>query len=510
VHAPLAEITGPSVEVADNLDELLAILPQEWVASLRGLGATDDLLELVFDLGRLPEVRYRDGLRPLASRAVDESDLAAITARLGPLGGDNRAGIERTLHRISALRNRRGDIVGLTCRVGRAVYGTIEPLRDVFESGRSVLLVGRPGVGKTTLLREAARVLADDLGRRVMVVDTSNEIGGDGDIPHPGIGSARRIQVPSPEQQHAVMIEAVENHMPEVVVIDEIGTEAEALAARTIAERGVQLVATAHGNTLDNLIANPTLSDLVGGVQTVTLGDDEARRRRSRKTVLERKAPPTFDVVVEIQERDRYTVHEDVAAVVDRVLRGGSSPEEARRGRRGDIIGAAENGAGFAVGGTVDVPTTALFAYAISRDRVARAIAALRAPAVLVDEIQDAQMVLTTRAFARKHARRLRDLAARRIPIYEAASNSPAKIEAALRRIFGDALGDRDRDEAMREVEAGIASVLAGDEAATLAARGARTRRLQHEVVEAYGLSSESVGREPHRRVVIRGPGRRR
>jgi hypothetical protein len=289
--------------------------------------------------------------------------------------------------------------------------------------------------------------------------------------------------------------------MPEVVVIDEIGTEAEALAARTIAERGVQLIATAHGNTLDNLIANPTLCDLVGGVQTVTLGDEEARRRRSRKTVLERKAPPTFEVVVEIQERDRYTVHEDVAAVVDRVLRGGATQQHAALGRRSDAAApecrsaAAEDG-----------PTTALFAYAISRDRVARAIAALAAPAVLVDDIRDAQMVLTTRAFARKHARRLRDLAARRIPIYEAASNSPAKIEAALQRIFGEALGDRERDEAMREVESAVAAVLAGGDAVTLPPRGARTRRLQHEVAEAYGLSSESVGREPHRQVVLHSP----
>src|SRR3989442_2470881 len=186
----------------------------------------------------------------------------------------------------------------LTLRVGRAVYGTMEIIRDVVEAGRSILLLGKPGVGKTTLLREVARVLADEMGKRVVIVDTSNEIAGDGDIPHPGIGRARRMQVATPSLQHAVMIEAVENHMPEVVVIDEIGTEQEAAAARTIAERGVQLIATAHGNTLENLMLNPTLSDLVGGIQTVTLSDEEARRRGTQKSVLERKAPPTFQTLV--------------------------------------------------------------------------------------------------------------------------------------------------------------------------------------------------------------------
>src|SRR5437879_6560344 len=245
-----------------------------------------------------------------------------VISRVGTFGKDNRAGIERTLHRISAIRNRVGEIIGLTCRVGRAVFGTVDIVRDVIESGQSVLLVGRPGVGKTTLLREAARVLSDEVAKRVVVVDTSNEIAGDGDIPHPGIGRARRMQVPVPELQHAVMIEAVENHMPEVVVIDEIGTEAEALAARTIAERGVQLIATAHGTSLDNLIANPTLADLIGGIHAVTLSDEEARRRRTQKTVLERKAPPTFDVLIEIHNQDRFAVHPDVAHVVDFVLRG--------------------------------------------------------------------------------------------------------------------------------------------------------------------------------------------
>src|SRR5687768_6788950 len=329
------ELIRPTYELAstDNLDVLLAVLPpriSEAVAEAGRLEGYDNLVEIVMDLGRTPEARFQSGEVPLTDREVDREDLAFVAERIGVFGGDNRAGIERTLHRISAIRNRSGEIVGLTCRVGRAVFGTIAIMRDLIESGQSVLLLGRPGVGKTTLLRETARVLADELHKRVVVVDTSNEIAGDGDIPHPAIGRARRMQVPTPSMQHQIMIEAVENHMPEVIVIDEIGTELEAAAARTIAERGVQLIATAHGNTLENLIMNPTLSDLVGGIQTVTLGDDEARRRRTQKSVLERKAPPTFDVVVEIQDRERVAVHSDVADTIDQLLRGDAVAPELR------------------------------------------------------------------------------------------------------------------------------------------------------------------------------------
>jgi stage III sporulation protein SpoIIIAA len=306
----------------DDLDALLAALPPEIAQAVRALPDTSELIEVVMDLGRPPEARFPDSEVTLLEREISEADIAYVVDHIGSFGDDNRAGIERTLHRISAIRNRNGKIVGLTCRIGRAVFGTIEIIEDLVESGKSILIMGRPGIGKTTMLREAARVLADQFGKRVVVVDTSNEIAGDGDIPHPAIGKARRMQVRTPSLQHEVMIEAVENHMPQVIVIDEIGTELEALAARTIAERGVQLIATAHGNTLDNLMLNPTLSDLIGGIQSVTLGDEEARRRRTQKSVLERKAPPTFDVVVEIVDRDRVIVHTDVAETVDAMLRG--------------------------------------------------------------------------------------------------------------------------------------------------------------------------------------------
>ena len=317
-------------ETTDDLDALMAALPVEICDRLRSFANRSDLLEVVMDLGRRPEARFTHGEEELLDREVTEGDIAYVIDHIGIFGDDNRAGIERTLHRISAIRNRAGKVVGLTCRIGRAVFGTIDIIRDITESGHSILILGRPGVGKTTMLREVARVLADEFGKRVIVVDTSNEIAGDGDIPHPGIGDARRMQVRTPTEQHSVMIEAVENHMPEVIVIDEIGTELEAGAARTIAERGVQLVGTAHGNTLDNLMLNPTLSDLVGGIQPVTLGDEEARRRGTQKTVLERKAPPTFDVLVEIVERDRVIVHRDVAETVDAILRGHMVPPESR------------------------------------------------------------------------------------------------------------------------------------------------------------------------------------
>src|SRR5215471_6779072 len=391
----------------DNLDLLLEVLPQPIRDAVAKAGHLESLVEVVMDLGRRPEARYTDHSAYPTAALVIREDLEYVESRIGHFTRDNRAGIERTLHRISAMRNRLGEIVGLTCRVGRAIYGTVDIVRDMVESGKSILLMGKPGVGKTTLLREAARVLADDLDRRVIVVDTSNEIAGDGDVPHAGIGRARRMQVPEPELQHAVMIEAVENHMPEVIVIDEIGTAQEALAARTIAERGVQLIATVHGNTLENLMLNPTLSDLIGGIQPVTLSDEEARRRGTQKTVLERKAPPTFDVLIEIQNKDLLVIHRDVAEAVDNMLRGYlprtevrerqdggeftiTEPErlEARSetvGRNGIPRRAARRESPAPApsdgGGDRKQKRLRIYPYAISRERLERAIAELGVPA---------------------------------------------------------------------------------------------------------------------------------
>ncbi|TMD04917.1 MAG: AAA family ATPase, partial [Chloroflexi bacterium] len=322
----------------DELNLLFQTLPPHLYRAVHQLSDLGYLLEIVLDLGREPEARFPEEEVILSDTPITSEDLEFVASRVGSFGDDNRAGIERTLHRISAIRNRNSQIVGMTCRVGRAITGTIDIIKDMVIGGKSILLLGRPGIGKTTMLRECARVLADEMKKRVVIVDTSNEIGGDGDIPHPGIGRARRMQVRTPALQHAVMIEAVENHMPQVIVIDEIGTELEAAAARTIAERGVQLIATAHGNSLDNLLVNPTLNDLLGGIQTVTLSDEEARRRGTQKSVLERKSPPTFDVLVEIHDRDRLAVHQPLAEVVDMALRGGNKPPQMRvRGADGAI-----------------------------------------------------------------------------------------------------------------------------------------------------------------------------
>src|SRR5262245_11600940 len=335
----------PSKEITDDLELLLRVMPPYIRDALHRQGDLKHLIEVVMDLGRAAEGRFPSRSINLGDSTITREDIDYVIHRVGAFTLDNRAGIERTLHRISAIRNRRDVVVGLTCRVGRAVFGTVDILRDVVESGKSCLLLGRPGIGKTTLLRESARVLSTEMVKRVIIVDTSNEIGGDGDIPHPGIGASRRMQVPRPDLQHAVMIEAVENHMPEIIVIDEIGTEAEAAAARTIAERGVQLIATAHGQTLDNLLMNPTLNDLLGGIQSVTLSDEEARRRGTQKTVLERKAPPTFDVLIEIQDRERVAIHQPLAEVVDVALRGPlPTPRIRMRTREGRIISNIEEG----------------------------------------------------------------------------------------------------------------------------------------------------------------------
>src|SRR5512143_1934970 len=325
------------LKITDDLDALLDVLPLDIRHAVEKANDTENLLEIILDLGRVPTARFVDSEINLRETEITRDEIDYVDERTGTFDADNRAGIERTLHRISAIRNRRTAVVGLTLRVGRAVYGTVDIIQDIIESGKSVLILGRPGVGKTTLLREAARILAEQ--KRVVIVDTSNEIGGDGDVPHPAVGKARRMQVKVPTLQHEVMIEAVENHNPEVIVIDEIGRELEALAARTIAERGVQLIGTAHGQTLDNLLLNPTLSDLVGGIEAVTLSDEEARRRGTQKTVLERRSPPTFDVLVELQTRHRLAVHEDVAAEIDAILRGRPLPVEVRyRNEAGEIV----------------------------------------------------------------------------------------------------------------------------------------------------------------------------
>ncbi|GAB4452722.1 MAG: AAA family ATPase [Anaerolineales bacterium] len=530
------------LKITDDLDALLDVLPLDIRRAVEKADNSENLLEIILDLGRIPTVRFVDGEVNLRDTEITREEIDYVDERTGEFDADNRAGIERTLHRISAIRNRRGHIVGLTLRVGRAVYGTVDIIQDIIESGKSVLILGRPGVGKTTLLREAARILAET--KRVVIVDTSNEIGGDGDVPHPAVGKARRMQVREPMLQHEVMIEAVENHNPEVIVIDEIGRELEALAARTIAERGVQLIGTAHGQTLDNLLLNPTLSDLVGGIEAVTLSDEEARRRGTQKTVLERRAPPTFDVLIEIQNRERFAIHHDIMASVDALLRGYPIPPEIRtRDEEGRIkIEKAESVSSSRVDAKETKPRrgrTALdqtppkpasaseepfatsravpasvgaalqpvkvYPYGVARNRLQQAAKRLGVPAIIVRDVDEADALVTLRTYYRNRQQTVIEAEQRGMPIYVLRANTVAQVEQFLGDLYNlNAVPLRDNmDDIRNETQKAIAAVLNGERWVDLPPGPSIVRRLQHEMARQAELVSHSYGKEPRRHVRI-------
>ena len=534
------------LKITDDLDALLGVLPGNIVEAVHKANDYDNLLEIILDLGRVPTARYVQGETVLIQREITRAELDHVVERIGEFDADNRAGLERTLHRISCLRNRRGHIVGLTCRVGRAVYGTVDIIQDIVESGKSLLILGRPGVGKTTLLREAARILAEN--KRVIVVDTSNEIGGDGDVPHPAVGKARRMQVREPMLQHEVMIEAVENHNPEVIVIDEIGRELEAAAARTIAARGVQLIGTAHGQTIDNLLLNPTLSDLIGGIEAVTLSDEEARRRGTQKTVLERRAPPTFDVLVEIQQRDRFAVHMDIAASVDSLLRGYPLPPEIRsrdakgkiqiekikvnpksmpdsefRIENGNTTGPRRNPSTQ----TAPVPLTnpvqrtefnpppeshraplqpvRVYPYGVARDRLIQAAKRLGVPALFAKDAGEADVMVTLKSYYRDRQQAIMQAEHRGMPIFVLRANTVSQMEQFLSDLFNlsETAPAPEMDAVKLQTQAAIAAVLNGERWVDLPPGSATERRIQHELARDAELVSHSYGKEPRRHVRI-------
>ena len=551
-------------KITDDLQALMGVLPVGISQAVTRVDDSDNFLEVIMDLGRLPTARFVDREIVLRDHEVTHADIDYVVERIGDFDADNRAGLERTLHRISAIRNRRGQIVGLTCRVGRAVYGTTDIIKDLIESGHSLLLLGRPAVGKTTMLREAARLLAET--KRVVIVDTSNEIGGDGDVPHPAVGRARRMQVATPSLQHEVMIEAVENHNPEAIVIDEIGRELEAAAARTIAERGVQLIGTAHGNTLENLLLNPTLSDLVGGIESVTLSDEEARRRGTQKTVLERRSPPTFDVLIEIQDRNRLAVHADVAAAVDALLRGNPLPPEiryrsadgsiqiekppaqarssttAQQGYRRQANGYSGDSSRYPAreparaadrerlrqeqyesvaeyaseSSAYPTPrsnrsltqTIRVFPYGVARNRLIQAARRLGAPVVVVKDINEADILVTLRSYFRKRERTIVDAEQRDIPIYVLRANTVNQMQQLLGDVYNISSDNESSHESgmepvVRETQQAIQSVLNGERWVEMPPAVSAIRRLQHQMARQANLVSHSYGKEPFRRVRI-------
>ena len=546
----------------EDIHELVTVFPEKIGEKIEEIDRLQDLVEVIFDVGRPPIARYTTDEVVLSTEEVTFADLETITSRIGDFDLDNRAGMERTLHRISAIRNRKGRIIGMTCRVGRAVFGTLEIIKDFISLGKSILILGKPGIGKTTMLREAARVLAET--KRVVIVDTSNEIGGDGDVPHPAVGKARRLQVPKPVLQHEVMIEAVENHNPEVIVIDEIGRELEALAARTIAERGVQLIGTAHGRSIGNLLMNPTLSDLIGGIESVTLSDEEARRRGTQKTVLERRSPPTFDVLVEIGERDSVVVYPDVAAAVDALVRGMElSPELRRKSENGRIVSEKApapvlEGIGFnnnhqspqkkniiqisgkskpefgfnqtrrkenfIPGNGIKQPEinpedndfeqyqesvrnpVKIYPHGVARNRLLQASERLNVPVTIVNNVEDADVLMTLRPYYRSHQKLIVDAEERNVPIYVLRSNTVNQLEYSLADLFNVTVKKQANNwtDAEKETSDAILAIKNGSAVwVDLAPADRNIRQMQHELVQQAGLFSQSYGKEPKRRIRI-------
>lgn len=508
-----------------DLQKLMDVLPDLIVNNLKNICLSESI-EVVLDLGRTPEVRFSDGrIEYIGETIVSQEDIDYVIANIDEFTSDNRSGIPGTLHRISGIRNRKGNVIGLTCRIGRAITGTIDCIKDLVQTGKSILLLGKPGVGKTTKLREIARMLSDDMAKRVVVVDTSNEIAGDGDVPHTAIGKARRMQVTKPELQKSVMIEAVENHTPEAVVVDEIGTEEETLASRTIAERGVMLVATAHGNTLDNLIKNPLLWDLIGGIKSVTLGDDEARRRGTQKTILEREKEPTFQIVIEIRDRNTLAIYPDTSEAVDKILRGlPVYPEIRRSDVPSDKVKVLQTSYKPVQMGTQPIKYTEpdsqmisedikkVYIYALSRSILEKVIERLSLPIEVTRTIESADMILALRSYAKSGSKIITVAKNYDIPIHFVRSNTLPQIQNSLLHALNINYRETDREdqeyfdeteEALDEAQTAIYNVLEQEKPCHLKPRKSQIRKLQHEIIERHNLYGVSEGEGDQRHIKI-------
>ncbi len=502
-------ITEQVINFQEDVQKLLSVLPLNIKNHLLNHSKIEKLYEVVMDIGHPPSIRFDDDHQRMTDFPdITQEDINYVTNEIGEFNSDNRAGIEKTLHRISAIRNRQGKILGLSIRIGRAVIGAIQLIEDLISEGKSLLILGPPGVGKTTKLREAGRFISTELNKRVMIIDTSNEIGGEGDIPHPGIGYARRMQVLSPEIQDKVMIEAVENHTPQVIVVDEIGTEMEAQAARTIAERGVQLIGTAHGDDFVNVLKNPTLSDLLGGIQSVILGDEEAKMRGTQKTVLERKSHPTFDFIVEIKHRNKVCIYKDVARVVDLYLRGEDYKPEIREYEAGEIKKEEEE-IHWSDQFDQDVhyasdTLTSIFPFAINKEKLYSAIRDLNVAATISHSLAQADLFVTTKSQVRSNQKVKQLLQGHRIPVHVIKSNSQKYLQEFLREYFQlDQSDDAIHDDVINEINSICDRVIAEKRAFDAAPRNSYQRRLQHGLVSERSLSSLSIGEEPNRRVRV-------